>query len=307
MKNELNYIKGEMGNNEVICLYGEEITEIKNLIDTGLKILKKPYLRGDQCVYCFKDKGKIKVKIIDRSLEDFFEMCGGFTQVFGKALLEFKSLSDYFELDIERKNKIEIITDSGKSFVEIYRKNDEILSDMMAFAKLSKKQGIKKISINDVKGYKVGKYLVLNANDIKNSYQNFNPATLDNESKNILKELQEEWIKNFASNENYFYNFSLYDKFGEDNNLRGIFPHGISKNNHIEPSCGTGSIAIFLSLLNKGYLPGEEQLKIESGGDNTLGGPDITKINYKLIEGDLMDLKFSHSNVEILSKGKIFL
>ena len=307
MGKKVNFIKGEMGNNEIICLYGEKISQINNLIKVGHKTLNPPYLGGDQAVFCYKENNKIKIKIVDRSLEELFEMCGGFTQVFGHAIFKLPKLRQHFNIN-QNPNKIKLITDAGTTLLKLDKKNKTVKTDMLPFAKKCKEIGIKEIKLDKVKGYKIGKYLVIDAKNIKENYKEFIPEKMDKKSKNILKEIQEKWIKQIAPNKSYKYNFSLYDENSTKGDIRAVFPHKISENNHIEPTCGTGSIGILLALKQEQKLKdGKATLKIESGGKKQLGGPEITKIDYRIKRNKLKKIMLSHNRVKVLANGKIYI
>ncbi|HIH97661.1 MAG TPA: hypothetical protein HA346_01440 [Thermoplasmata archaeon] len=90
---EIDFVKGHMGGNEIILLFGEQVSKDmskKEIIGKTVPILNHPNIYGDQAAVLYRIKGEntIKPKIVDRSMREYVPMCGGFTQVFGKALME---------------------------------------------------------------------------------------------------------------------------------------------------------------------------------------------------------------------------
>ena len=91
---------------------------------------------------------------------------------------------------------------------------------------------------------------------------------------------------------------------------RVIFPHGIASD-HIEPACGTGTVAIGLAMAENNeidYSEGESvQLLFESGGTPfQIGGPDITTLKLEIKNRKITRASFSHSLVEIIATGHLW-
>lgn len=85
MKYELDFIKGHMGENEIVLLNREQIHKGREL-EIALSTLEAPYIRGHEAgiLYNPEGKGDIKVKIVGFSLRHFITACEDMTQVLGK-------------------------------------------------------------------------------------------------------------------------------------------------------------------------------------------------------------------------------
>ena len=134
-------------------------------------------------------------------------------------------------------------------------------------------------------------------------------------NESVGKDLMQEEF--FLKSPQAGFDLALYDDHPvrQGNDLRVIFPHSIPKN-LIEPSCGTGSIAVCIAALADGFLKvkgssGENaalSLQLESGGGYDLGGPDVTRVTLVPGKGHRMEEAFfSHSNVEVTCEGRASL
>ncbi|MCF7891060.1 hypothetical protein K9M78_07575 [Candidatus Bipolaricaulota bacterium] len=99
--------------------------------------------------------------------------------------------------------------------------------------------------------------------------------------------------------------FAVYDRRSKECAGRLIFPHNVSSG-HIEPACGTGTVAVTIAMLLNGQIDGKDNLVFESGGlPDRIGGPERTKVNFFAEEGKIIEISFSHSFVQILAEGRI--
>jgi hypothetical protein len=102
--------------------------------------------------------------------------------------------------------------------------------------------------------------------------------------------------------------YSLFDMYPEDSTHgRVVFPHNITTG-HIEPSCGTGTIAVAVALAEtKRTANGSVTLRFDSGGGPFLGGPETTEVRMVVQDSKVKHAEFSHSLVEITANGKAWL
>jgi diaminopimelate epimerase len=108
--------------------------------------------------------------------------------------------------------------------------------------------------------------------------------------------------------------FCLYDNRTEkEGRLRAVYPHSVQEG-HIEPACGTGSVALAMALLmtdegqRLGLSDGKSiNVTLETGGKPVLGGPDETTVVISIEEDSRIKATFSHSLVEITSQGVVFV
>lgn len=313
MKCELDFIKGHMGGNEIVLLYGEQIPKGREL-KIALLTLEAPYIRGHEVgiLYNPEGKGDINVKIIGFSSRRFITACGGMTQVLGKAIVE-TEIAKHFGITInEPITEVMLETDGGLVPLKIEVKNGKckkVWTNMKSFVEECYSLGVHNINIGNVNCMRVGKFLVVNSDEVKQVYSDFNPKAMDERSLNILVELQKEFNRQkFLEFESA--DFALYDLHPKHKgNARAVFPHGIPRG-HIEPSCGTGSVAIGIAMLEHDEIQTSNdsaKLLLETGGDITLGGPEISELLMEVKDGKVVDAFFSHNMVEILAVGKIYV
>lgn len=310
----IDFIKGHMGGDEIVLLRGDQLPE-EDAVKDALKILDAPHIRGHQAgiLYEGKNKGVLRVKIVGASERGFISMCGGLTQVLGKALVE-TDLSKYFKVTIERPiSRVMLETDDGLFCIDIEidhrKKVKRVWTNMTPYVNKCYKIGIQPIKVAGIEALKVGEYLVMDADCIKKKYPNANFKAMDEATLKILEKIQLDWNRKWYSKERrYLYNFSLYDMHPEHGgNLRAVFPHNVL-GGYIEPACGTGSVAMILALTALGKITdGFSEVSIECGGNIGIGGPDISTLRINVKDGRVANAYFSHSLVELLAIGKAYI
>ncbi|MFB6214429.1 MAG: hypothetical protein ABEI54_01035, partial [Candidatus Bipolaricaulia bacterium] len=131
---------------------------------------------------------------------------------------------------------------------------------------------------------------------------------IDDKVVEVLKEIQSDFDRrDFMEKKNA--DFAIYNLDSSSHTGRLIFPHRVTSG-HIEPACGTGTVAVGMAMAEKRQLPedGEEKLVFESGGGPTaIGGPDLTTIQLELKGNRISDIYFHHSLVEILATGDAWI
>ena len=312
----ISFIKGHMGGNEIILLNGEEIPPGRDL-EVALQVLYPPNIRGHEVGLLYPAKGNdhLKVKIVGGISKEFISMCGGLTQVLGKALI-MTNLRQQLNLSTtDPITAVVLETPAGPAKITFALNNNSveyILTDMTAFAKECYYYGIESLNVFGVHVMRVGKFLVANADAIYQAYPDIDLENIEPKTLHVLRNMQEEF------NELRFpdaptANFSVYDlhPLNAEDTGRVIFPHGIAKD-RIEPACGTGTVAIGLAMAESGEIDyfesGRAQLLFESGGTTfQIGGPDITTLKLELQDRKVTKTAFSHSSVEIIAMGQLWI
>lgn len=307
---KLPFVKGHMGGNRILLLPGIDGTD-QELLDMGLKLLDHLYLCGHQAgfLYAGSDNGAFRVRIICYTARDFLSACGGLTQVFGAAVKE-GYLESVLGLPSVEQDEILLETDGGPVLIRIENGPDgslRVFTDMTGFAEECMRQGVEKLSLDGVEALRSGAFLVVDAKKaaLKGGPGDF--VTLDAEARKALISLQKRFRNVCNTNSR---NFALYDHGPSgDGPIRAVFPHGIERG-HIEPACGTGSVALALGLLETGELSGQVRdgtiaTDLETGGGPCLGGDEKTRVEFEYSGGTLKKARFSHSRVEILAMGEV--
>jgi hypothetical protein len=300
---KLKFIKGSMGGNEVILSYGFPNLG-KRAKKIALKVLSAPYLGGHQFGFLWKAKGqKIRAKIVDKS-NGWIGWCGGLAEVLGKSLIELLDLREY--LGVNPKEAIHLQTDSGEMLIKTTERG-RVWSDLSSFVEECYKRGVEQSKILDVKVMRIGEFLVINADEIKNKYPQVNFEQMDERTKSLLGKLQGKWQQNYQPKGSYWWNFSLYDLHPQKRgDVRAIFPHSI-QGGHIEPTCGTGSIAIALAMVEYKQISegGVKKIIVEAGNSISLGGPEKSTLKLLIKNKKVKKAEFTHNPIKILAKGEI--
>jgi diaminopimelate epimerase len=313
---KIDFVKGHMGGNEIILLYGDQIPEGK-LAKIALSVLDPPNIGGHEAGIFYKSKGygHLRAKIIGRSSRRFISMCGGLTQVLGRALIE-TDFAEYFNIKItDPVTEIILETDAGFIRLKIESPNGKfkrVWTNMKPFVDECYELGVQPIKVAYVDAMKVGKFLVVNGDDVKKRYVSVDFEKMDELTLQTLKKIQESFNEQrYMEQRNV--DFALYDLHPQySGKVRAVFPHNIS-GGHIEPACGTGTVAIGIAMAERGNLKDLEikngviSIPIESGGGPEIGGPDITELRVTVKNGKVIDADFSHSLVEVIAIGKCFL
>lgn len=307
---KMPFVKGHMGGNRILLLPGIDGTDQK-LLETGLKLLDHLYLCGHQAgfLYAGLDSGVLRVRIIGYTARDFLPACGGLTQVLGAAVRE-GYLESLLGLPFAGQDEILLETDGGPVPIHIESGPagvSRVFTDMTGFAEECRRQGVERLSLDGIEALRSGAFLVVDAKKAAAQGGPGDFVTLDAEAREVLITLQKRFRKACNTNSR---NFALYDHGPSgDGPIRAVFPHGIERG-HIEPACGTGSVALALGLLEAGELSGRAHdgtivVDLKTGGGPCLGGDEKTRVEFEYSGGRLKKARFSHSRVEILATGEV--
>lgn len=303
-----------MGGNEIILLKGEAIP-VGREIEIALQVLYPPNIRGHEVGLLYPAPGNnhLKARIIGGISKRFISMCGGLTQVLGKALIT-TNLAQEFGLSITHPSTIITLeTEAGpiRITINLDTSGERVVTDMTAFVRECYRFGVEFLEIFGVRVIRIGKFLVANADAINQAHPDINLEHIEAKTLDVLSNMQNEF-NNLCFPSEPTANFSVYDLHpaNADHTGRVLFPHAISSD-RIEPACGTGTVAIGLAMAETGeinYIENSSvRLLFESGGTTfQIGGPDITTLKIQLKDKKLTKATFSHSLVEIIARGQLW-
>lgn len=304
----IDFVKGHMGGNEIVLLHEHQMPK-QGRLEIALSILDPPSIRGDQVALLKRPKGggDIKVRVVDRACRSFIPTCGGMTQVLCKAVLE-TEVGKHYGIRLPLRQLV-LETDGGTVKVHIRGRKGKpaILTDMTSFVEECYTLGISAIEVAGVKATRVGKFLVADVHKIREKHPDADFDTMNGNAVKIVGEMQSDFDKQrFLDARNA--EFSLFSMYPDDpTHGRVVFPHNIGAG-HVEPSCGTGSVAVAIALAQaKGLIDGGLSFRFDSGGAPVLGGPETTQVNIRIQDGKVKTAEFTHSLVEIVSTGKLWL
>ncbi|MGE5310726.1 MAG: hypothetical protein ACM3MN_03200 [Nitrospirota bacterium] len=312
---ELDYLKGHMGNNVIIFLYGDQIPKGREL-EAAVEVLQPQRVSGHETgiLYPPVRGGDLMVKIVGFTSRAFITACGGLTQVLGKAAVE-TELGRRCRLPIrEPETRIILETDAGPVPITVEvadGKAKRVWADMGPFVRECYDLGVSRLELKGVPAIKVGKFLVLDGDKVKRHYPEADFESMPVRTQEILLSLQDEFKRQTFSN---YHDFSLYDWHPQSaGDLRVLFPHNLATG-HVEPACGTGFVATGIGLwelgdLRQRGLAHEKGIRVryECGGAPVLVGPEIAFLELTCAGGRVVGAAFSHSVIEIMDEGRIVL
>jgi len=305
-----------MGGNTIVLLRGSQIEKGREL-ETTLRVLSGEYLSCHEAgiLYPPENKGDLKVKIVGHASKRFISACGGMTQVLGHALIETDIGKPYGISVANSKTNIILETDGGIVKVGIepsFRDREtRVITNMKSFLQEIYTDGVNPMRLCGVHAMQVGKFLVLNADDVKKIFPEVDFVKMDEKTKKVLAEIQKEFLKAYKGGT---LDFALYDWHTlEGGNIRAVFPHDILGGT-VEPSCGTGSVAIGVAIVateeveREGiYREGVYEVSLETGGGSELGGPERATLLISSNKSVITNVSFSHSPVKITTVGEIII
>jgi len=315
MRKGTPFIKGHMGGNEILLLPGDTIPAGREL-EIALQALHSPSVKEHEVGFLYQGKtdNSLKVRIVGGISRRFISSCGGLTQVLGKAVIVTDLVRDFGLHVTEPMTTLSLETDAGLVRLHIKtdgRKVKQVLSDMNPFIDECYTLGIEPIKVEGVPAMRIGKFLTANADDIRQAHPDANFEDIDTATLHVLKSMQEAFdLQRYQDRPNADFAVYALNPVNISHTGRAIFPHVISYD-CIEPACGTGTLAIGLSLIERGEIKiaeGRLQLAFESGGSpSSIGGPDLTRLQLTVKDGKVAEASFSHSLVEILATGQLWI
>lgn len=318
-RTKVDFVKGHMGGNEIILLDGCQVPSGKER-QFAASALKPPNIRGHQAGFLHQgsEKNHIRARIVSVTGLDFLSMCGGLTQVLGKATEEDDFAARYSITKKEPRTNLTLLTDAGPIPLSLEFERGKVVktqTTMNSFVRESYRLGVQETRIDGVNAYKVGEALCVEFDEIKKGFPDLDFGELGEEEFELFEDIQDEFVNQFFSQsvkekKSKGRTFAIYDRHPErSGDIRVIFPHLVSSG-HIEPSCGTGTTVVGMTMLERGQLPnnGTIRLVAESGGDiDHIGGPEKTTLNMEVKEGKLENISFTHSFVELIARGVLWL
>lgn len=293
----------------MVLLYGDQMPKGREF-EVAQSVLRRPSIGGHNSGLMWKcDAEGISLKMLDGMAGTYIGMCGGLTQVLGKALVE-TDLAERFGLTLtEPRTDLILETDVGPVELDIRHRNgrmDRVYTDMTAFVEDCYALGIEAIRVAEINAFRIGSFLVVNADAAKSAHPEATFERMEDRELRILQQAQREYNEHVGKNEA---SFSLYDLHSFSHSGRVAFPHGL-ETRYYEPSCGTGTVAVGIAMVEADELgrDGSVTLLLETGGDiHCIGGPDVMELELDVQEGRVVRARISHSLVEILATGCLWI
>ncbi|MBN1227015.1 MAG: hypothetical protein JXA79_08475 [Deltaproteobacteria bacterium] len=307
---KLRFVKGHMGGNTIALLKGDQIPR-EDVLACCLKVLDRNHLDCHEAgiLYPPCDSGDVKILVVARGSEKIISACGGMTQVLGLAFAKLDMGLEFgINLGVDRTN-FALETDSGLVHLSIVSEGDQIVTntDMSSFLREIYSEGVSEMFLAGVDVIRVGKFLVVNGDKVRDAYPDVDFDRMDAFTQGILSSIQKEFLQKVGPT---VFDYALYDwNPARGNHLRAVFPHRLPIG-HSEPSCGTGTIALGVALLETeeiAFSNGAIDLSVETGGGFELGGPEVTRLFLKGEKSKATEATFSHSCVELTAIGDVYV
>lgn len=308
------FVKGHMGGNTIAIFRRDEFPAGRELA-LVLEALDNKSLACHEAglVSPGSSQDHLCLSIVGRSSRNWISACGGLTQVLGKALADEASCQNLGLTPLSPPADIVFETEAGPTPVHLTGEGENITvrTDMTAFVEEIRRDGFEEITLRGIPVRRIGKFLAIDAEVLEKVHPSQEIERLCPAVRRTIIEIQKGFFAHLGRESR---DTVIYDaKPTEEGHFRVSFPHYLPEN-HIEPACGTGSVAAGVALFLAGALKdrlradkGTCEIVFESGGGPSLGGPERTTLLLKVDKGHLRGAAFSHSRVELTAVGDVFL
>jgi len=316
----IDFVKGHCGWDVVTLVPEGQIPKSAEL-EAAIKILSAPVYGGLEVGFMgFGARpGEIALRIVNSTTKNWIPMCGGMTQVIGKALVE-TFMRDYFRVDASWPVlAVNLVTESGTIPIRIDVENGKVssvMTTMDSYVSYAYRTGVEPLSVRGVPLLRVGKFAVLDVAALETVHPG---VDFTRRSPGPHLEIVNDILR--AYKDLYGWpgaNGMLYDDRPEGGGQYRVFPRFYSDDLAAaaipwEFQCGTGSIAVSVALAFAGRLPfatRQGELALEWGSYRSTRDPYGIRTSRLELEVDGQTVEkaaFSHSVIEIVATGKLTL
>jgi len=311
-----------------VLLYGDQVPEGKEL-EIGLAVLKRPSIRGTDLGILYEPEkdGDIKMRMMSLTDGDFMYMCGGLTQALGKVVVE-TDIGRRFDIKVqEPETRFVLETGSGPIPIRVDVSSGvakKVTTNMRSYVEECYRHGVRSVRIGDINAMSIGvdpsrcpprnEFLVLHMDELNKVYPDVNFWKKDDATLDVIRDvyarfMEEEKLKPFLYG-------ALYDMKPEGKgDARFIFrfvPTMYDQEKDYEEACGTGTVAVGIAMIKNGSLKwdlGTTEVLFE------LGSKSIIKEEFQVESslwmdvnnGKVTDAAFSHSSIEIIARGTVYV
>lgn len=311
---QARFVKGHMGGN-TIALFRKDSFPLGRELKPVLRALRDDHLACHEAGLISQGSSPdhLRLSIAGRSSRNWISACGGLTQVLGRALADEVSC-EYLGLGhLPLPARMVLETEAGPAPVHISGEGEAITvrTDMTAFVEELWRDGFEEITLRGFPVRRIGKFLVIDAAVLERTHSGREIETLGSSVRQTLIGIQQDFFAHLGRESR---DFALYDgKPSAGGDFRVTFPHYLPEN-HVEPACGTGSVAVGVALFLAGRLAeriaagdGKCEIVLESGGGPSVGGPERTTLFLEADNLYIRGAEFSHNRVELTTVGKVIL
>jgi len=322
MTRKIDFVKGHAGFDEIILLYGDQ-NERGTELELGLPLLFKPSLGAVEVGFLYPPErnGDIRIKMIDSTSCNYITMCGGLTQVLGKAIVE-SALGKYFKIKTtEPTTQITMETDSGTIPITVEVDRGEVKkvwSDLTAYVEECYSLGFRPVRVRGVNSVAVGikpprlEFLVTKMDELERAYPEVDFWVRTQSSLDPLMNFYRTFMESEKIPSDFLYG-AFYDMHpetrGDGRAMFRFHPISFQEQAPIEMTCGTGTAAIGMAMVANGDLPrdGEARVLFEVESHKVVQQKQMfTELALEAKNDKVVNARFSHNLIELLASGKVY-
>ena len=317
----VNFVKGHCGWDTVTLVLAGQIPQEHELA-AALKIVTIPVSGGLEVGFMARGErqGEIRLRIAESTTRNWIAMCGGMSQVIGKALVE-TVFRNHFDLDLSGPTlSVKLVTDSGVIPLEIdiedakVRQTTTVMDDFVEF---SYKGGVAPLVLDGVQALQVDRFIIVNIAALEDRHPGVDFTRRDpGRHLEIVNSLLQAFQRHCGSPTGAV--GMLYDDRPQGPGRFRVYPRFYSADLAAaripyEFQCGTGAVAVGIALAHHKQLPFEEQqgrIVFEWGNQRVTPDPygiRTSQLDLVLQGGRVSKASFSHSVVEIIAEGTLHL
>jgi len=316
----LDFVKGHCGW-DVVTLLPEGTLSEREELAAAIKIVGAPIDGGLEVGWLGSgaQPGEISLRMVNSTTKSWIPMCGGMTQVIGKALVE-TFLRDRFHVDVSQPSlTVKLMTPAGEIPIQIEivdGRASSITTVMDRYLSYLYQGGLESLFLEGVPLLRAGKYAVIDVMALEEKHPGIDFTRRD---PGPHLEIVNDILRAFRQRQGFSgANGMLYDERPEGRGQYRVFPRFYSDDLAAaripwEFQCGTGSVAVAMALAHQRRLPfATEQGEVVLEWGSYRATPDpygirTSTLDLRLKDHRLIQAAFSHSVVEILVEGKLTL
>lgn len=311
------FIKGHCGWDSVTLIPAEDVPASRQL-EVALRVMDAPYQGGLEVGFIGPGNGpnELRLRVADSTSRDWISMCGGMTQVIGKALVE-TSLGERLRIDFSAQPcTVKLLTDSAIVPIEIEIQHGaavRVTTIMDGYVAYLYQLGVEPIVLDGVPALATADFVVFDIEALETRYPKLDFARRDpGPHLQAVNELLREFGRSRSCATGV--NGMLYDARPEGPGQFRVFPRFLSDDLAAasipyEFQCGTGTVAVGLALAGLGLI-GDGEVLLEWGSRRATPDPygiRTSRLGVSVRDRRVTAARFSHSVVELLAEGTLFL
>jgi hypothetical protein len=310
------FVKGHCGWDSVTLIPAGDVPASRQL-EIALRVMAAPYQGGLEVGFIGPGDGpnELRLRVADSTSRDWISMCGGMTQVIGKALVE-TSLRERLGIDFSAQPcTVKLLTDSAIVPIEIEIHDGKVVrvtTIMDGYVAYLYQLGVEPIVLDGVPALATADFVVFDIEALETRYPGLDFARRDpGPHLHAVNEL----LRDFGRRRGCAgVNGMLYDARPEGPGRFRVFPRFLSDDLAAasipyEFQCGTGTVAVGIALAGLGLI-GDGEVLLEWGSRRATPDPygiRTSQLGVCVHERRVTAARFSHSVVEILAEGTLFL